>query len=118
VGQRRVLDGLAAGDDVRLLDRVSDGYGDPQKNIGDRARTEEKRGDHENETDEMNGHAQMHADGLGHASDLAAVRRAQQRQSRRLGRHGTAFAQGLHVAPAHVDRAGLVVLFLRVSRFG
>lgn len=66
----------------------------------------------------MNGHAQMHADGFGHASDLAAVRRAQQWQSRRLGRHGTAFAQGLHVAPAHVDRAGLVVLFLRVSRFG
>ena len=54
MGQRLVLDGLAAGDDVRLLDRVSDGYGDPQKNIGDRARTEEKRGDHENETDEMN----------------------------------------------------------------
>ena len=66
----------------------------------------------------MDGHAQMHTDGFGHARNRTSVRWPQQWQSRRLGRHGTAFAQGLFVAPAHVDRAGLVVLFLRVSRFG
>lgn len=60
----------------------------------------------------------MHADGFGYAGHHTAICGAQQWQTCLLGWRRAAFAPRLVTAPIHIDRTGLLVLFLRVAWFG